>query len=199
MSRPGFVRRSYDWVLSWANTRYGLPALAIIAFVESSVFPIPPDVLLIALVLGARTRWAKFALAASLASVAGGCFGYLIGAVFWSGVSTFFFSHVPGFTNEAFAHVTQLYEEWNFWIVFTAGFTPLPYKVITISAGVFGIHFPVFLLASVLSRSARFFLLAWLLRRYGEPIRTFIDRYFNLLAIAFVILLFGGFILIGAV
>jgi len=197
--RPGLLRRLYDWVLGWADTPYGLPALACIAFIESSVFPIPPDVLLIALVLGARRQWARFALAASLASVAGGCFGYFLGAVLWTSVSTFFFGHVPGFTPESFQHVTALYEQFDFWIVFTAGFSPLPYKVITISSGVFGIYFPVFFLASALSRSARFFLLAWLLRCYGQPIRAFIDRYFNLLAIAFVVLLFGGFLVFGTI
>ena len=124
----------------------------------------------------------------------GGAAGYWIGATLWGVVGDYFFRWVPSFTPEAFAHVGGLYEEYNFWVVFTAGFTPIPYKLITIGAGVFNINFAVFFLASVLSRSARFFLVAALIRRFGPPIKDFIDRYFNLLSIIFIILLIGGFL-----
>ena len=107
-------------------------------------------------------------------------------------MARFFFDQVPGFTVERFERVQAQYESWGFWVVFTAGFTPLPYKVITISAGAFDISFAVFAAASVVSRSARFFLVAGLLWRYGEPVRGFIDRRFDLLAALFVVLLLGG-------
>ena len=145
------------------------------------MFPIPPDPLLVALCLGAAGRALRFAAVATAASVLGGMLGYGIGAVAWSSVSGFFFEYVPGVTPEAFATVQGLYNRWDFWAVFVAGLTPIPYKVFTISAGVFAINFPVLVLASTLSRGLRFFLVAGLIYRYGEPIHSFIDRYFNLL------------------
>jgi len=197
--RPNVVRRLYDWVLGWANTPYGVPALALLSFAESSFFPIPPDVLLIALVLGARDKWFKLALTCSVASIAGGLCGYLIGWGIWSQVDTLFFNYVPGFSEAKFEKVGGLYERWNFWVVFTAGFTPIPYKVITVTAGVFKINLAVFLVASAVSRSARFFLVAFLLHKFGEPVREFIDRRFNLLATVFTVLLIGGFIVLKKV
>ena len=197
--KPGWVRRLYDWVLHWADTPYGLQALAVLALAESSVFPIPPDPLLIALCLGATGRALHFAGVATIASVVGGIIGYGIGAVVWTSASGFFFDYVPGVTPEAFATVQSFYDRWDFWAVFVAGLTMLPYKVVTISAGVFGISFPVFIIASVVSRGLRFFVLAGLIYRFGESIRTFIDRYFNLLAWAFVILLALGFVLIEVI
>ncbi len=198
--RPsGWVRRLYDWVLRWADTPYGVQALAVLALVESSVFPIPPDPLLIALCLGATGRAPRFAAVATGASVLGGILGYGIGALVWLSVSGFFFEQVPGVTPEAFATVQGLYDRWGFWAVFVAGLTPIPYKVFTIAAGVFAINFPVFVLASTLSRGLRFFLVAGLIHRYGEPIRTFIDRYFNLLTWVFGFLLVLGFFLIEVV
>ena len=197
---PSPLKRLYDWLLHWAQTPYGVVVLFIWAFAESSIFPIPPDAFLIAMVLGARLRAFAFAGWTSLASVVGGVVGYGIGSYLWwsspsefSSLAHFFFAHVPGFTVEQFGRVQELYEAWNFWVVFTAGFTPIPYKVITISAGAFDISFLVFVAASAISRAARFFLVAWLLWRYGEPIREFIDRRFNLLSILFVVLLLGGF------
>ena len=195
----GLVRRLYDWVLHWADTPYGLQALAVLAFVEASVFPIPPDPLLIALCLGVARRSLRFAAIATIASVSGGILGYGIGAVVWVSVGDFFFQYVPGVSPAGFADVQGFYERWDFWAVFMAGLTPIPYKVFTISAGVFAINFPVFVFASVLSRGLRFFLLALLLRRYGEPIRLFIDRYFNLLTVIFLTVLVLGFFLIELV
>ena len=191
----GPLRRLYDWVLHWAETPYGSPALFINSFAESSFFPIPPDPLLIALCIGKPSRSLRFAMWCSFASVLGGVAGYLIGWGIWSAVDEYFFRWVPSFTPEAFEHVRALYDQWDFWVVFTAGFTPIPYKLITIGAGVFAVNFPVFVAASVLSRSARFFLVAWLIRRYGKPITTFIDRYFNLLSLVFMVLLIGGFLM----
>ena len=188
-----WLRKLYDWVLSWAETPYGAAALALIAFAESSVFPIPPDVLLIALVLGNREKSFRFAAICSAASLAGGIAGYAIGWGLWQSVDQWFFDYVPMFSIEKFEQVGKIYESWNFWIIFVAAFTPLPYKVITISAGVFGINFVMFVIATIIGRSARFFLVAGLLYVYGEPVKDFIDRRFNLLTIAFVVLLVGGF------
>ncbi|MEZ4464466.1 MAG: YqaA family protein [bacterium] len=198
-TRPNAIRRLYDWVLRWAWTPHGQIALAVLSFAEASFFPIPPDVLLIALVLGARERWLRLALICSVASIAGGLAGYAIGWGLWAAVDQWFYAYVPGFTPEKFGKVADLYREWDFWVVFVAGFTPIPYKIITITAGVFSLNLPMFIVASAVSRSARFFLVAWLLHRYGEPIKGFIDRRFNLLAIAFTVLLIGGFVLIKAV
>ncbi|MCF8267953.1 MAG: DedA family protein [Ignavibacteriales bacterium] len=198
-----FVRRLYDWMLHWADTPYGALALFTIAFAEASFFPIPPDALLIALVLGAQSKAFKLALNCSVGSILGAVLGYLIGHYLWwnsdaqySSLAMFFFNNIPGFTDELFRNVGALYEEWNFWIVFTAGFTPIPYKVFTVSGGAFQINFTMFIIASIISRSARFFLVAFLIWKYGATIKAFIDKYFDLLAILFTVLLVGGFVLI---
>lgn len=192
------VRRAYDWTLHWADTKWGALALFLLAFAESSFFPIPPDVLLIACCLGLplySNRVFKFALICTLGSIIGGIVGYTIGSFAWDSVESFF---IPGvFSQEAFLGVGELYNEYNFWVVFTAGFSPIPYKLITISAGVFDINFVLFVVASAVSRGARFFLIAWLIKKYGPPIKSFIDKYFNWIALAFTVLLIGGFVLIG--
>lgn len=191
--KPGVIRRLYDWVLHWADTPYGTPALGILSFAESSFFPVPPDVLLIALGIGKPKRAFFYALVCSLASVAGGVVGYLIGAGLWSLLANFFFTYIPGFTPEVFAKVEALYREWGFVAVLIAGFTPIPYKVFSIASGVLGMGLPLFALASALSRSARFFIVSAMIYFFGEPIKKVIDKYFNLLSILFVILLIGGF------
>jgi len=197
IARKGhIVRRLYDWVLGWAEHPAGVAALAALAFAESSFFPIPPDVLLIALAMGKPARSLWFATVCSVASVLGGMFGYVIGMFLWHFLAPYFYAYVPGFTPQGFAYIQALYEKWNFWVVFTAGFTPIPYKIFTVSAGVFGVNFPMFLLASVLSRSVRFFLVAGLIWRFGPPIKAFIDRYFDALAVVFTVLLIGGFLVI---
>lgn len=186
-------RRLYDWVIHWAYTPYALPALILISFAESSFFPIPPDVLLIPLCLGNPKRAMRFALWCSLASVLGGIAGYGIGAWAWdSGVKLFCDTYIPGFEH-AFPRVKALYADFDFWIVFTAGFSPLPYKVFTIAAGVCAIDFWTFVLASVVSRTARFTLEAVLLRHFGAPVREFIEKRFGLATLVFCVLLVGGF------
>lgn len=197
------LRKLYDWILHWAETPYGPAALFILAFAEASFFPIPPDALLIALVLGAQQNAFKFAANSTIASVLGALIGYAIGYFVWwnspnefSNLAVFFFDNIPGFTQEVFNRVRNLYETWDFWIVFTAGFTPIPYKVFTISSGAFNISLPMFIIASLISRAGRFFLVAWLIWKFGPQIKQFIDKYFNLLAIAFTVLLVGGFVAI---
>ncbi|MEX2294893.1 MAG: VTT domain-containing protein [Gemmatimonadota bacterium] len=194
---PGFLRRLYDWVLGWANTRYGRVALVALCFAEASFFPIPPDPLLMALALGAPRRAFSFAAWATAASVAGGVAGYLIGWGAWSMLGDFFFSWVPGVTPESFDRVQGLYDRYDFFAIFLAGLTPIPYKVITLSAGVFSVSFPVFVVASVLSRGLRFFAVAALLWKFGAPVSRFIDRYFNVLTLVFGILLVLGFVVIA--
>jgi membrane protein YqaA with SNARE-associated domain len=197
--RTGPIRRLYDWVLHWADTRHGPTALGALSFAESSFFPIPPDPLLMALSLGAPKKSLRFALITTVTSVAGGIVGYMLGSVAWQALGPFFFEYVPGVTPEAFGQVQALYEEYDFWAVFLAGLTPIPYKVFTLSSGVFAISFPVFVVASVLSRGLRFFVVAGLIYAFGEPIARFIDRYFNLLTWVFGILLVGGFLVVEMV
>ncbi|MEO6596261.1 MAG: YqaA family protein, partial [Planctomycetota bacterium] len=178
--RRGPIRRLYDWVLHWADTPYAVPALFVLSFAESSFFPIPPDVLLIALCIGEVKKSYRFALWCSIASVLGGIAGYGIGMFAWEHVHEFFYRWVPGVNEHSVAKVSTLYDQHNFWIVFVAAFTPIPYKVITILAGVCSIHFGLFVLASAVGRSARFFLVAWLFRTYGPSIKDFIERRFAL-------------------
>ena len=188
------LRRLYDWVLSWAETPYGSWALFLLAFSESSFFPIPPDVLLIALAVAIPKKSFKYALICSLGSVLGGCFGYLIGWKFMALIGNRIVEFY-GLTPKV-EYIGILYNKYDAWAVGIAGFTPIPYKVFTISAGVFHINFLVFILASFVSRSARFFLVGGLIYTFGPQIQTFIDKYFNILATAFTVLLVAGFIII---
>ena len=188
-------RRLYNWVIHFADTPHGERALFLLSFAESSFFPVPPDVLLAPLTLGAPKKWFRFALSCSIASVLGGVLGYFIGVFLWEQIAGWVFAHLGaiGFTQENFDAFQEAYNKYDFWIVFTCGFTPLPYKVCTITAGVARIMFPGFLIASAISRSARFFIVAGLFGWKGEAIRPFIEKYFNWLSLAFMILLIGGF------
>ncbi len=194
-----WVRQLYDWVLSWADHPQGQTALFVIAFAEASFFPIPPDVLLIAMAVGSSKNALRFAGICTLGSVLGGVTGYFIGSFLWEILGQYFFAYVPGFTPEIFAKVSQIYEDNAFWAVFTAGFTPIPYKVFTVSAGATGISFLPFIAASICSRSLRFFAVGILMKIFGPPVRGFIDKYFNILAIVFTLLLIGGFLVIKGV
>ena len=196
------VKRLYDWMLSWGNSRWGAWALFFFALAESSFFPIPPDVLLIALCLGVVTKAFRYAAICLSGSIVGAMIGYAIGFFLWqspsgeyTALANWFFQHV--FSVESFQNVGALYDKYNFWIVFTAGFTPLPYKLFTITGGLFHINFVMFLVASIVSRGLRFFLIAGLIWKFGAPIKSFIDKYFNLLAIAFTVLLVGAFFVVG--
>jgi membrane protein YqaA with SNARE-associated domain len=188
------LRRLYDWTMGLAGHRHALPALAVVAFVESSLFPIPPDILIIPMVLAARPRAWRIAAVATAASVLGGLLGYAIGAGLYEAVGRpvlEFYGYGAKF--EAFR---AAYNDWGAWIVAGAGFTPFPYKVITIASGVTGLNLAVFMLASLVSRGARFFLLAALLWYFGPPVRRFIEANLPLLATLFFALLFGGFLAI---
>lgn len=192
MSNP--IRRLYGWVLSFADSPYGSWALFLIAFAESSFFPIPPDVLLIALAVGAPERSFFFATVCTAGSLIGAVFGYIIGVQFydWIGQPIIEFYSAQ----HHYASVKGLYEQWDALAVTVAGFTPIPYKVFAIAAGAFQINFVIFMLASAIGRGTRFFLVGGLIRWLGPEVKKFIDRYFNLLTVLFVILLLGGFLVL---
>ena len=190
------IKRLYNWILSWSESRWGWLALFTIALFEASWFPLPPDILLIALCLGATKRSFRFATICLVGSVLGAALGYLIGYFLWttpSGEATalanLFYEYI--FSVDSFNNVGALYDRFNFWIVFTAGYTPLPFKLFTIAGGMFHINFLMFIIASMVSRGMRFFLIAWLIWKFGAPIKSFIDKYFNLLATLFTIMLIG--------
>ena len=192
--RGNIIRRLYDWVLHWAETPYGSLALILLAFSESSFFPVPPDILLIALAISIPRRAFFYAFIATVSSVIGGMLGYYIGiglmeAIGWKIIH---FYHAE----ELFQQLFETFNRYNFWAVLTAAITPIPYKVFTISAGAARTDFTVFLIASVIGRSIRFFTVGTLIYFFGEKIKHFIDKYFNLLSIVFVILLIGGFVII---
>lgn len=186
-------RRLYDWVLSWAATPHAPVALAAFAFAEASFFPVPPDVLLIGMCLAIPARSLRYAAICSLGSVFGGLAGYGIGAGLWEVVEPWFYAYVPGFSEPQFARVRELYHAWGLPIVFTAGFSPVPYKLFTIVSGVMGLPLLPFLGASAVSRAARFYLVGWLIYRFGPPIKLFIDRYFGPLVLVGSLLFVGGF------
>lgn len=187
-------RKLYNWVLYWAETPYGAWALFLLALCESSFFPIPPDVLLIALAVAIPGKSFYYALICSLGSVLGGCIGYLIGWKFMAAIGNEIIAFY-GLT-QRFNDIKHLYQAYDAWAVGIAGFTPIPYKVFTISAGAFNINFLVFFMASLISRSARFFLVGGLIYVFGPRIKAFIEQYFNLLAVAFAILLIAGFVVV---
>ena len=180
-------------VMGWAEHRHASYYLAGLSFAESSFFPIPPDVMLAPMTLAKPERAWQFALVTTLASVLGGIAGYLIGMFAFELVEPLL--HSAGYW-ERYLATREWFAVWGVWVVFLAGFSPIPYKIFTITAGVVGMVFLPFVLASFVGRGARFFLVAWLLHRYGPSMRGFIDRYFNLLSIVFLMLLLCGFLLL---
>ena len=184
------IRRLYDWVLSWAETRYGTPALFTLAFVESSFFPIPPDVLQIALSAGKPNRAFWYAAVTLIGSVLGAILGFYIGYAFWAATKDFFFSYV--FSEEIFNVVKGKYEENAFFAIFTAAFTPIPYKIFTIAAGVCHVSLLTLFVASIVGRGTRFFAVAAIMYFFGPTVKIWIDKYFNLLTVVFTILLIAG-------
>jgi len=198
VNRPDPLRRLYAWVLHWAAHPHAGWALFLISFAEASFFPIPPDVLLIAMTLAQPKYALRFAGLAALGSLLGGAFGYVLGAYFWGSLSDVFFRWLGpiGFTPERFEQVRILYDEHAFLATFGAGFTPIPYKLFTVGAGVFGIRWDMFLLASTISRTARFLLVAGAVAWFGIRARDFLERYLGWLTAAFLVLLISGFALL---
>lgn len=185
------VKATYDYMLNLASRRNAMYFLFAVAFIESSFFPIPPDVMLIPMVLAAPAKAWRIAGIATAASVLGGAFGYAIGVFFFDLIAR------PILTFYGYMHQFDVfkdyYHEWGAWIVFGAGITPFPYKVITIASGVVHLDFAVFMLASVVARGMRFYLVAWLLKKYGEPMKDYIEKNLGMLSVLFLLLLLGGF------
>ena len=185
------IRGLYDWTMSLASHRHALWALAVVAFVESSFFPIPPDVLMIPMIIAAPRRAFLIAGVATVASVLGGLFGYFIGwGLFETIGQPIFDFYGKADAVEAF---NVRFNEYGAWAVLIAGVTPFPFKVITIMSGVTGLSLPVFILSSIVARALRFFLVAGLLYAFGAPIRDFIERRLGLVFTVFCVLLVGGF------
>lgn len=190
----GCVHGCYNYMIELASRKTALYFLFAVSFIESSFFPIPPDIMLIPMVLATPKRAWKIAGVATAASVLGGYFGYAIGI--------FFFDKLARPLLEFYGYMQQFdtfknyYHEWGAWIVFGAGITPFPYKVITIASGVVDLNLWIFSIASLLARGGRFFLVAWLLKKYGEPMKGFIEKNLGLLAVLFFVLLIGSFMLI---
>lgn len=185
-----WFRRLYDWTMRWSESPHAMTALFVLALVESFIFPIPPDLLLIAICVGVPRQSMRFALVCSVGSVIGGIIGYAIGHYFMDSVGNYI---VQLYGAEAiFATLQQQFQDHAVWTIAIAGFTPIPYKIFTVSSGAFGIDFGLFVLLSSLSRSARFFLVAGLIYRFGPQIRGMIDRYFNLLTVALAVLFVLG-------
>ncbi len=193
---PGVVKRLYLWVLHWAETPYGTPALFLLSFAESSFFPVPPDVLQIALSVSKPRRSFYYALISGLGSVAGAILGWFIGYALWSAVDQFFFDYVPGCSQANFDRVKGLYSDNALLAILGAAFTPIPFKVFTIAAGVFEISLPVLLVASSVGRFARFFAVAVCIFAFGPSIKGLLEKYFGWATLAFFVLLVGGFVVI---
>lgn len=186
------MKSLYDWTLSLARHPHALWALAVVAFIESSVFPIPPDVLMIAMIVAHPSRAFVIAGVATVASVAGGMAGYFIG---YGAFETLGRPVLEFYGKDAYFEEFQArYNEWGAWAVLIAGVTPFPYKVITILSGATALSLPVFILASIVARALRFFIVAALLWKFGTPIRDFIERRLGLMFTLFVVLLLGGFL-----
>ena len=192
--KTAWFRRIYDRCLLWVQSPSGVWALFLIAVAESSFFPIPPDVFLMVMCMAVPQKSFRYAAVCSVGSVLGGMLGYGLGLSFMDtvGVKILEWYGLQG----KYEVVQNLYRQYDALAVGAAGFTPLPYKLFTITAGAFKINFLTFVLVSAVSRSARFFLVAAFIYKFGAPVRHFIDRYFNLLTIIFFILLIGGFLVV---
>jgi membrane protein YqaA with SNARE-associated domain len=189
-----FIKKMYDWVLHWAETPYGIPALFILAFAESSFFPVPPDVLLIALAISIPSKSFRFAVVCMVGSVIGGIVGYGIGLYGYESIGKPIVDFYHG--QAIMDSIKAQYDQHGFLGILIAAITPIPYKVFTIASGVFTFDFWSFVLASIIGRSTRFFIVAGLIWKFGPTIKGFIDKYFNVLCWAFMVLLIGGFVLI---
>ena len=186
------LRSLYDWTLGFAGHRHALRVLAGVSFIESSVFPIPPDVMMIPMILAARAQAWRIAAVATIASVLGGAVGYLIGFGLYESVGLPILELYG--QADRFAEFQESFNALGWWLVIGAGITPFPYKVITIASGVTGLDFVTFMLASLVGRAGRFFLVAALLWAFGPPIRSFIEKNLGLVTLVFFVLLFGGFL-----
>jgi membrane protein YqaA with SNARE-associated domain len=194
VDKTGWIRQIYDRCLLWVRSPSGVWALFFLAVAESSFFPIPPDVFLMVLCIAVPRKSFRYAAVCAAGSVLGGMLGYGLGLGFMDTIGVKILQLYG--LQDKYEVVQSLYRQYDALAVGAAGFTPLPYKLFTITAGAFKINFVTFTLVSLVSRSARFFLVAAFIYKFGAPVRNFIERYFNLLTILFFILLIGGFLVI---
>lgn len=188
------LKRLYDWMMDKAAHRHAIWWLAAISFIESSVFPIPPDVMLIPMVIAAPTRWLRIAMVCTLASVAGGFLGYAIGAFAMDSIGMAILGAFK--LQDKFQALKPIIDEWGVWFIIVKGATPIPYKLVTITAGAFHFDLTKFTMASVVARGMRFVLVAALLWKFGPPIREFVERRLKLVTTVFVVALVGGFFVV---
>ena len=187
------MRRAYYWVVGWAEKPQAEKALAGLSFAESSFFPIPPDPLLIAIVTARPKKWLRFATITTVASVLGGILGYIIGAAAISAVMPIIIQ--VGY-EDAYKSAVEWFANYGAFAVVVAGFTPIPYKIFTIAGGAAGMSIPLFLIGSIIGRGGRFYLVAFLMQHFGRRYKDKIEKYIDVLSIAFVLLLVLGFVLI---
>ncbi len=192
--RKTMIRRLYNWTLALADSPYSLWALAFVAFLESSVFPIPPDVIMIPMILARPSRAFVIAGVALAASVTGALLGYYIGASLFDVVGKPMLEFYG--KTDAAEQFNQRFQDWGAWAVLIAGVTPFPFKVITIMSGWTGLSLGVFIISSIIARGLRFFIVAALLWKFGAPIRDFIEKRLGLMFALFILLLLGGFYLV---
>ena len=186
------LKRLYDWIIGLSGSPRAMPALAAVSFAESSFFPIPPDAMIIPMVLAQPQKAWRIATVALVSSVIGGLFGYAIGYYLYETVGQWLIDFYG--LQQGVDTFREQFNEYGFWIILVKGATPIPYKIVTIACGIANYSIPMFLLASVITRGARFFVVAALLRRYGEPIREFIERRLTLVTTVFVLLIVAGFV-----
>ena len=188
------IRRLYDWIIRLAGSRYAIPAMGVVSFAESSFFPLPPDVMLVPMVLANRTKAFRIAAVCTVCSVLGGLLGYAIGF--------YFFETIGGWLVKTYGLQSGLerfrlqYAEWGIWVILIKGLTPIPYKLVTIASGAAHFDLFTFVWASIVTRGARFFVVSALLWKYGEPIRAFIEQRLTLVTCVFLIVLVGGFVVV---
>ena len=190
-------RGLYDWTLRLAGHRHAIRSMAAISFAESSFFPIPPDVMIVPMILARRDQAYLIATVCTVSSVAGGVLGYAIGYFLYDSVGQWLMN-VYGM-NDGIEQFRQWYATWGAAIILVKGLTPIPFKLVTIASGFAAFNFPLFLATALVTRGARFFLIAALLKRFGAPIQEFIERRLTMVGMAFLAALAGGFALIALV
>ena len=188
-------RRLYDWTLRVARHRHAIPGMAAISFAESSFFPIPPDVMLVPMVLARRDQAWLIAGVCTAASVAGGLFGYAIGYFLYDSLGVWLINLYG--MHDAAAEYQAWYAQYGTWIILVKGLTPIPFKLVTIASGLAQFNLALFIAMATITRGVRFFLIAWLLKRYGEGVQAFIERRLNLIGTLVLVLLVGGFALVA--
>jgi len=190
-------RALYDWTLRLAGHRHAIRSMALISFAESSFFPIPPDVMVVPMILARRDQAWLIATICTISSVLGGVLGYAIGYFLYDSVGLFLINLYGA--HDATSEFQRWYDEWGAAVILIKGLTPIPFKIVTIASGFFQYNFALFVLLALITRGARFFLIAWLLRRYGAPVQAFIERRLNLVGTALLVLLAGGFVLVALI